>query len=220
MTAFITLCWKKNKRFGSIFESASKRVAELRLSVLLLCAGLMSAHAMAESRVELQGLKFQRHEAGLYVSANLQFELPSALEDALKKGIALYFVTELDITQERWYVYNQRIAHAERHVRLYYQPLTRRWRVNISPQAFNAAGLGMSLGQSYDSIEDAMSSIKRIAQWQVANASDVNSEMKQIASFVFKLDLKQLPRPLQIGAVGQSDWDITLTKVQRLELSP
>ena len=220
MTAFITLCWKNNERFGSILESISQRVGELRLYWVLLCAGLMSGHAMADSRVELQGLKFERHEAGLYVSANLQFELPSALEEALRKGIALYFVTELDITQERWYVYNQRIAHAERHVRLFYQPLTRRWRVNVSPQAFNAAGLGMSLGQTYDTVEDAMSSIKRINQWQVANAADVNPDMKQMVSFVFKLDLKQLPRPLQIGAVGQSDWDIALTKTQRLELSP
>lgn len=196
------------------------RVAKLRLSVLVFGTILMSNHAWADPRVELHGLKFERQDTALSMSANLQFDLPSALEEALRKGIALYFVTEVEITQERWYVYNQRIAQVQRHVRLSYQPLTRRWRVNVSPQAFSVTGLGMSLGQSYESLDDAMGSIKRIVQWHIANAADVNPEMKQTVSLNFKLDVKQLPRPLQIGAVGQSDWDIALSKTQRLELSP
>jgi hypothetical protein len=112
------------------------------------------------------------------------------------------------------------LAHAERHVRLFYQPLTRRWRVNISPQPFNVSGLGMSLGQSYDSAEEAMNAVRRIAQWRIAEAADYNPEAKQSISINFKLDLKQLPRPLQIGAAGQNDWNINFSKTQRLELGP
>jgi hypothetical protein len=138
----------------------------------------------------------------------------------LLKGITLYFVTEVDISQERWYVYNQRVAHAERHVRLFYQPLTRRWRVNISQQPFNVSGLGVSLGQSYDTAEDAFSAVRRIVQWRIANAGELNPDAKQTININFKLDLKQLPRPLQIGAAGQSDWNIGYNKTQRLELKP
>ena len=176
--------------------------------------------AMADTPVELQGLKFERHDTALYMSGNWRFELSSALEEALLKGITLYFVTEVEINQERWYLYNQRIAQAERHVRLLYQPLTRRWRVNISPQPFNASGLGMSLGQSYDTVEEAMGAVRRIVQWRIANAADYNPDAKQTISINFKLDLKQLPRPLQIGAAGQSDWNIGFSKSQRLELTP
>ena len=176
--------------------------------------------AMAETPVELQGLKFERQDTALYMSANWRFDLPSALEDALLKGITLYFVTEVEINQERWYFYNQRVAQVERHVRLFYQPLTRRWRVNISPQPFNVSGLGMSLGQSYDTVEEAMGALRRIVQWRIANATDYNPEAKQTISVNFKLDIKQLPRPLQIGAAGQSDWNIGFSKTQRLELAP
>lgn len=176
--------------------------------------------AHADTPVELEAMKLERVEAALYMSGNWHFELPSALEDALLKGITLYFVTEVDINQERWYVYNQRLAHAERHARLFYQPLTRRWRVNISPQPFNVSGLGMSLGQSYDTAEEAMAAVRRIVQWRIANANDYNPEAKQTISISFKLDLKQLPRPLQIGAAGQSDWNIGFSKTQRLELTP
>ncbi len=32
----------------------------------------------------------------------------------------------------------------------------------------------------------------------------------------FRLDMSQLPRPLQIGAVGRSDWNLLVFRSQRL----
>ena len=186
----------------------------------LVLSLILTGVAQANTPVELQELKLDRQEAALYMSGTWQFELPSALEDALLKGITLYFVTEVEIRQERWYFYNQRVSYAERHVRLFYQPLTRRWRVNISPQAFNVSGLGVSLGQSYDTAEDAINAVRRIALWRIANATDYNPDAKQTISINFKLDLKQLPRPMQIGLAGQSDWNISYNKTQRLEIKP
>lgn len=186
----------------------------------LVLSLMLTVVAQADTAVELQELKLDRQEAALYMSGAWQFELPSALEEALFKGITLYFVTEVEIRQERWYFYNQRVSYAERHVRLFYQPLTRRWRVNISPQAFNVSGLGVSLGQSYDTAEDAINAVRRISQWRIANATDYNPDAKQTISINFKLDLKQLPRPMQIGLAGQSDWNIGYNKTQRLEIKP
>jgi site-specific recombinase XerC len=80
--------------------------------------------------------------------------------------------------------------------------------------------LGVSIGQSYDSAEEALSAVRRIVQWRVANIADVNLEAKPTLTINFKLDLKQLPRPMQIGAIGQSDWNISFSKTQRLELTP
>ena len=216
MMAFTTHCWKKLPCLEALFLSGLKRGRWLCLAFSLMLVGV----AQADTPVELQALKLERQDSALYVSGTWQIEMPNAVEDALFKGITLYFVTEVDISQERWYVYSQRVAHAERHVRLFYQPLTRRWRVNISPQPFNVSGLGMSLGQSYDTAEEAMGAVRRMVQWRIANATDYNPEAKQTLSINFKLDLKQLPRPLQFGATGQSDWNINFSKTQRLELKP
>jgi len=190
-----------------------------RLLVSMLCLWGMSA-AWALTPVDLQGLKIQRLEQGVYVSANLQFDMPAVLEEAMYKGVSLYFVTEIDISRERWYFYEQRVAHAERHVRLSYMPLTRRWRVSVSPQPFAVSGLGVSLGQSYDTLDEALVSVRRIVQWRIANAGDVETDVRQSIEFSFRLDLNQLPRPLQMGAAGQSDWNIRLSKSQRLVLEP
>jgi hypothetical protein len=213
MMGFITHCCK------SVFEQMTQQIyGWLRLCVLCLLA---FSNAWAQTPVlELIELRVERIDTSIVLSSNVRLELGPSVEDALLKGITLYFVTEVEIRQERWYFYNQRVSYAERHVRLFYQPLTRRWRVNISPQAFNVSGLGVSLGQSYDTAEDAINAVRRIAQWRIANATDYNPDAKQTISINFKLDLKQLPRPMQIGLAGQSDWNIGYNKTQRLELKP
>lgn len=218
--AFTTHCWKNFPRFDTLLLRVAQRVRCACVWLGFVLSVVLPSLAHADTPVDLQALKLERQDTALYMSANWRFDLPAALEDALLKGITLYFVTEVDISQERWYVYNQRVAHAERHVRLFYQPLTRRWRVNISPQPFNVSGLGMSLGQSYETAEEALGAVRRIVQWRIANAADYNPDIKQTISINFKLDLKQLPRPLQIGAAGQSDWNIGFSKTQRLELTP
>ena len=216
----ITHCWKNDWRLESHLTRAFKRGRSLCVCLVAVLLWLNMSPAQADTPVTLQGLKMERQEGALTLSADWQFDLPNVLEDALIKGITLYFVTEVDVRQERWYFYNQRVAHAERHVRLFYQPLTRRWRVNISPQPFSASGLGMNIGQSYETAEEAFNAVRRITPWRVANLSDINWDAKPTVTLNFKLDLTQLPRPLQIGAAGHSDWNIAFSKTQRLELAP
>ena len=182
-----------------------------------LCFVPFAAKA-AEPTVELQTLKIEQSEGSVYASMQWNFALPTPLEDALYKGVALYFVAEVEVTRERWYFYDKKLLAAQRHMRLSFLPLTRRWRVNVASQPITSAGLGMSLGQSFDTLEDALQSIRRIAQWNIGNASDLEPEAKQNIAINFKLDLTQLPRPMQIGAAGQSDWNIAWNKTQRLVL--
>jgi len=192
----------------------------LWLCIGLVCSLCCTTAAWADTTVELQSLRVERVDNAVTVSANLHFDLPLPLEEALLKGVSLYFVTEVEVLRERWYFYDKRVSHAERHIRLFYMPLTRRWRVNISPRPFSAGGLGMSLGQSYDTVEEAMTAVRRIAQWPIALASDIEADAKQNINLSFKLDLSQLPRPLQIGAAGQSEWNVSLNKSMRLVLEP
>jgi hypothetical protein len=59
-----------------------------------------------------------------------------------------------------------------------------------------------------------------MVRWRIGAASDVDSDARQNLEFSFRLDLSQLPRPLQMGAAGQSEWNIKLNKTQRLVVEP
>jgi len=164
--------------------------------------------ARAQVSTDITQLRLERSEDEWHLSAQLQFEIPPVVEDALLKGIPMVFVISADVLRERWYWYDKRVLSTERQMRLAYQPLTRRWRLNVSSGPATASGTGLALNQSFDALPQALSAIKRIAKWRVADVAELESAAKYKLDFRFKLDLGQLPRPFQIGALGQSDWDI------------
>ena len=194
--------------------------AALLLVLVMLLTGL-PAPAAAQSRpgAAVTQLRLEQADDGVYLSAAVQFELPPLVEEVLDKGIAIYFVAEAEIYQERWYWTDRQMAQVTRHMRLAYQPLTRRWRLNVSPVPFvGAPGFGISLNQNFDSLSDALEAVKRIGRLRLGDAAEIGDESVHQVVFRFRLDTSQLPRPFQIGVVGQADWNITAERTARLAL--
>jgi hypothetical protein len=183
--------------------------------LLLLLAGWSGAWAQVNS-AEVTQLQVERTEEGVLLSASVRFDLPQVVEDALAKGIPMYFVAEAAIYRDRWYWYDKRVAFATRHMRLAYQPLTRRWRLQVSPTPIGHSGL--VLGQNFESRDEALAAMRRISRWRIADAGDLDPESAHNIDFRFRLDMSQLPRPFQIGAVGQAEWIILAVRNQRLVL--
>jgi hypothetical protein len=162
-------------------------------------------------------LRLERSDEALWLSTQLQFDLSPAVIDALHKGIPIFFVAEADVLRERWYWTNKRIVSAKRQFRLAYQPLTNRWRLNISSGEIAEPALGLALNQNFDSWTDALATIRRMTRWKIAEAADLAPGARYLVAFRFRLDLAQLPRPLQIGTLGQTDWSVVLGSEQLLE---
>ncbi len=169
---------------------------------------------------EVTQLQVDRSAEGVFVSATVQFDLPAAVEDALLKGIPMMFLAEVDIFRNRWYWYDKKVVSAERHMRLAYQPLTRRWRLNVASGQITPNSLGLALNQSFDSLPEAMAALRRVSRWKVAEPGEIDPDQKHGIEFRFRLDVSQLPRPFQIGALGQSDWNVVVTTTQRLAFEP
>jgi hypothetical protein len=193
------------------------------LAFLWLCAVLLAGAAWlpASAQIhmaEVTQLQVERTDEGVLLSAAVRFDLPQVVEDALTKGIPMYFVAEAAIYRDRWYWYDKRVAFATRHMRLSYQPLTRRWRLQVSSSPIGHSGL--VLGQMFDSRDEALAAVQRISGWRIADANAIDPESTHTVDFRFRLDVSQLPRPFQIGAVGQADWIILAVRTQRLQLDP
>jgi len=203
-TVSITRCWKTPFERGGLWLLAS-------LLLALVLAGSARAEATA---AEISQLRLERTEEGLLLSAVVDFELPSTIEDALQKGIPMYFTAEAVLLRDRWYWYDKQVVAAARHMRLSYQPLTRRWRLVVSPTPIGNSGL--TLGQMFDSREEALVAVQRISRWKIAEPGDVDPEARYNVDFRFRLDVSQLPRPFQIGAVGQAEWNIAASRNLRL----
>lgn len=207
MTAFITHCLR-NARFDLI--------------VLLACACLVWAYptaARAQSpATEISLLRFERAGEAVLLTATVKFELSAAVEEALLKGVAMIFVAEADVFRERWYWTNKKVVSAERHMRLAYQPLTRRWRLNVASGLITHAGLGVALNQNFEALSDALAAVQRLSRWKIAEVPELDLEQRHLVEFRFRLDMSQLPRPFQIGTLGQADWNISVSSRQPLVL--
>jgi Domain of unknown function (DUF4390) len=178
------------------------------------------AHAAGSEAITpatISSLQVERSDGAIFLNAQLSFDLPAPIEDVLLKGIPLFFVVEAEVRRDRWYWYDKRLATATRQIRLAYQPLTRRWRLNVSSGASgsSASGLGGGLPQYFDTLAEAMSKVQRINRWRIVELAELDPDVLHTIDLSFKLDVSQLPRPFQIGLIGQSDWHISATKSMR-----
>ena len=154
-------------------------------------------------------MQLERADGAVFLSAMVNFELPPIVEDALRKGVPMFFVAEAEVQRSRWYWSNEKVATSARHSRLSYQPLTRRWRLNMSPTPIGNGGLGVALTQTFDELPEALAAIQRISRWKIADASEVAPDNTYMVDFRFRLDTSQLPRPFQIGVAGRADWNLS-----------
>lgn len=158
-------------------------------------------------------LQVERGEGAVFLNAQLTFDLPAPIEDVLLKGIPLFFVAEAEVRRDRWYWYDKKLAIATRQIRLAYQPLTRRWRLNVSNSSGSSgSGLGGGLPQYFDTLTEALSKVQRISRWRIVELAELDPDVLHTVELSFKLDVSQLPRPFQIGLIGQTDWNISTSK--------
>ncbi len=188
----------------------------LLLSMLFIWVGLVHA----QSSADVSQFRVDVVDDEIVASSNIVFELPPAVEDALLKGVPLFFVSEADIVRERWYWYDKKVTSVRRYTRLAYQPLTRRWRLNVTAGGAREGGAGLALNQSFDTLEQALATVKRVAYWPIANLAELSSDVKYKVEFRFRLDVSQLPLPFQIGTLGQTEWDLAAAATAPLTIHP
>lgn len=183
----------------------------------LLALWALPSAVRAQHHGEVADLQLERTAEGLLLSAALQLELPEVVEDALYKGISMHFIAEAEVVRQRWYWSDKTVARATRFLRLNYQPLTRRWRLSIGSGPGRPGEAGAALGQTFDSLDEALALIRRFVGWRIAEFGALEAGSTHRLDFRFRLDTAQLPRPLQIGTLGESDWVLAASASRRLQ---
>lgn len=172
---------------------------------LVLCQWLAALPALALN-AELTSLQVGRQDGALTVDFSAQIALPRTVEDALQRGVPLYFVARADLYRSRWYWRDERVSRIVRSWRLAFQPLTSSWRVSLG-----------GLNQSYATLAEAMGAITRSTGWRLADLQQIDPDRNYYVEFSYRLDTTQLPSPMQIGIGAQADWTISVERTVRLE---
>jgi hypothetical protein len=175
----------------------------------LLCALLLGAAPAQAQGVEVVELKAYRDETLVNLDYQLRVTLPAAVEDAAMRGVPIYFTAQATLWRPRWYWRDERVARVTREWRLSFQPLTKNWRVSQG-----------GLGQSFETLAEALLTVTRSTAWRIADAREAEPvDGHHYVEFSWRLDTTQLPRPMQIGLGGiggASDWALAVERSVKL----
>jgi hypothetical protein len=168
-----------------------------------LAAQLMLVPAWAQG-LELKSLKVERQDNELVLDFSTRLTLGPAIEDALRRGVPIYFTAQASVYRNRWYWRDERLARVTRTWRLAYQPLTSNWRLSTG-----------GLSQGYGSLSEALAPLSRLSGWPLLEGEKLEAGERYYVEFSFKLDNSQLPQPMQIDLGG--DWKLGVERSVRVE---
>jgi hypothetical protein len=170
-----------------------KQLIFCALMALSLCSVTVSAEG-----IQIKSAELERVDSDWLLNATFQIELTPGLEDAVQKGVVLYFQTEFDLTRSRWYWFDEKPVLALRQIRLSYQPMTQQYRIASEGFTFSAK-----------TMFEALQAVGSIGGWRVINSNQIDPSKSYAAALRMTLDLSKLPKPLQVNALNNRDWNVS-----------
>lgn len=186
--------------YGGAAQNASPLKRSLQAAALAISAlFFVAAPAAASDVIEVRSAELRpaRDGDGINLEAVFDFDLPWPLEDAVNRGVPLYFVAEFELYRTRWYWFDDRRVTTSLTYRLSYSPLSRQYRL--------ARG---TLALPFDKLSDAMTGLRRLSNWTVIEHGVLSPGENYSARVRLRLDTAQLPRPFQMGALTTRDWTL------------
>jgi len=188
------------------YSAPSHRAPRLLRAIVALV--LLACTAALADVIPLRSSELRIEEGDVLLSAQFDVALTPALEEALHKGIPLYFTAEFELTRPRWYWVDEKIAQWSITYRVSYAELTRQYRVASGP-----------LSQPFDSLDDVLRFVGRVSSRTVAQASALAKGARYEAALRMRLDVSQLPKPFQLNALASHEWQLA-SEWHRWSFSP
>ena len=196
-----------------------KLFSTLLRGIFLLC--LFAANAQAEG-IAIDKAEIRRSEDGYQLFASYDIKLNSVVTQALSRGIPIYFVSEFSLTHARWswldtaqqavwrtlprfFVgdssrrlswLDKEIFNGAQTIKLSYSVLTGRYRISRG-----------ALFQNFATLEDAENILARQSSSAIP-ADLLKKNGDYMAAARLRLDIAQLPKPLQVNALTDNDWTL------------
>lgn len=183
MTASSTRCCRRHELLSAL------------LALWLAAFAAVAAHAQG---IDVRRATLQNAEDGYVLEADFDIVLTHTLEEALNKGVPLYFQLEFELIRPRWYWFNEKLAGSAQDYRLAYNPLTRQYRVGVG-----------RLHQNFATLAEALNVMSHIRRREDIPAGALRKDNTYVGAVRLRLDTSQLPKPFQVNALGSREWQLS-----------
>jgi uncharacterized protein DUF4390 len=164
--------------------------------VVLAFAFAVPSVASAEG-ITVRNAVVEQGEEGWQVNAEFDVQLGPRLEEAVNRGVPLYFVVEFEMARPRWYWFDEKPIVAQQTYKITYTPLLRQYRLSVG-----------SVYQNFTRFDEVTRVLSRLRGWHVADKGAFKKDQVYQASLRMRLDTAQLPKPFQLNAIASRDWTL------------
>ncbi len=182
MMAFTTPFWKKFERF---------------LLLIALAVAAVPALSAQSHGIDVRRATVTPAEDSYLLEADIDIILSAPLEDALHKGISLYFLLEFEMVRPRWYWFNEKTVTMHQQYRLSFNALTRQYRIGVG-----------AFYQNFPTLAEALQVMSKIRRREELESGALTKGANYSASLRLRLDTSQLPKPFNLNALGSREWSL------------
>src|SRR5690606_9513180 len=182
-------------------KNALERMTRLFCALLLV---VCTTAALAGSIEPRQAVLATAEDGSTVLSAEFAIDLGPRLEEAVARGVPLYFTLEFELTRPRWWWSNENMAARTTQYRLSYTALTRQYRLTTG-----------NLHRNFTSLDEALRVLSRFSGLQVADKGVLKMGESYDAALRLALDRNLLPKPLQVDAIANRDWQVETRALRR-----
>jgi len=176
-------------KLASALRRAGWRTAML---ALLAFAGIAPAYA---DGIEVKTAAIQPTDDGWQLDATFDIQFSPRLEEAVNRGVPLYFVLEFELSRPRWYWFDEKPIQVSLTYKVSYTPLLRQYRLSVG-----------NVSQNFTTFEEVTRVLSRLRGLQVAGRNAFTKGVTYQAGIRMRLDTAQLPKPFQLDAFASRDW--------------
>lgn len=175
------------------------RCCEKLYRPLLFCfLFLLAAQFAQATEISIRNLQLVANEDGYSLAADANINFNTRLEEAVDKGVVLYFAADFELTRARWYWFDEQIIRRSKTFQLSYHALTRQYRLSTG-----------ALHQGYATLDEALRVLSHLRNWQVLDKGEVKAGQNYVAGLRLRLDLTQMPKTFQVSALANKDWNLS-----------
>lgn len=177
------------------------------LRIIIAALAIIFFNPAVADGIAVRKAEIRMTEDGFQLAASFDIRLTLLLEQALTHGITLNFVSEFNLTRSRWYWFNETASKTEETTKLSYSALTRQYRIKRG-----------NLFQNFASLDDALRALgnqsSNLIPVELFNknngyiASLLSNNSNYTAYARMRLDVSQLPKPLQVNALTSDEWKL------------
>ncbi len=166
-------------------------------AVLIVAFVSVASFASAEG-IGIKSASLEPADDGWQLQADFDIQFSPRLEEAVNRGVPLYFVVEFELARPRLFWFDEKPVQLSQTYKISYTPLLRQYRLTVG-----------SLYQNFTRFEEVARVLSRVRGWHVADRGSLKKDVTYQAAVRMRLDTAQLPKPFQVNAIASRDWTLT-----------